>query len=79
MINTEFTENDSLKQGFDAGVEFFLILLFHLQIHLEDPAYVFLSFPVLSAPASDATPGAAAYRYMHFELKYFLCCCLKLA
>ncbi len=57
-------ENDLLNWGFGAGAEFFFVLLFLLQIHLEDPAYVIHSFPT---PASDATPGAAAYRCTRFE------------
>lgn len=49
-----------------------MVLLFLQQIHLEDPAYVILSFPVLSAPVSDVTPAAAAYKYTHFESTFFL-------
>lgn len=75
----KFKENDSLNWGFGAEAEFFLVLLFLLQIHLEDPAYVILSFPFLSAPASDASPAAAAYKYTHFESTFFFCCCLQLA
>lgn len=79
IYKCKIKENDSLNWGFGAGAEFFLVLLFLLQIHLEDRAYVIPSFLVLSGPASDATPGAAAYRCTRFESIFFFCCCLKLA